>query len=60
MLTINEQANKEIAKAIKSLDKAITILTTEGSAYWNKSDIFHNSTVYDVNRIITAIQKLND
>jgi hypothetical protein len=35
-------------------------LTTDGSAYWNKSDIFHNSTVCDVNRIITAIQHLND
>lgn len=60
MLTINEQANKEIAKAIKALDKALNLLMIEGGAYWNKSDIFHNSTVYDVNRIITAIQHLND
>ena len=60
MLTINEQANKEITKAIKALDKALDLLMIEGGAYWSKSDIFHNSTVYDVNRIITAIQKLND
>lgn len=59
MFTINEQANKEIAKAIKSLNKAEDLLEAE-KAYNNKSDIFHNSTVYDVNRIITAIEKLND
>ena len=59
MLTINEQANKEIAKAIKSLNKALELLEAE-QAYTNKSDIFHNSTVYDVNRIITAILHLND
>lgn len=59
MLTINEQANKEITKAIKSLNKALELLTAE-QAYNNQSDVFHNSTVYDVNRIITAIQKLND
>jgi hypothetical protein len=59
MLTINEQANKEIAKATRSLNKALELLEAE-QAYNNKSDIFHNSTVYDVNRIITAIQHLND
>ena len=59
MLTINEQANKEIAKAIKSLNKALELLEDK-QPYNNKSDIMHNSTVYDVNRIITAIQILND
>jgi hypothetical protein len=59
MLTINEQANKEIAKAIKSLNKALELLTAE-PAYNNGGDIFHSSTVYNVNRIITAISKLND
>ena len=59
MLTINEQVNKEILKAKKILNKALELLTAE-QAYNNKSDIFHNSTVYDVNRIITAIEKLND
>lgn len=59
MLTINEQANKEIEKAIKSLNKALELLEDE-QAYNNKCDIFHNSTVYSVNKIITAIQKLND
>ena len=59
MLTINEQANKEIAKAIKSLNKALELLEDE-QAYNNGGDIFHSSTVYDVNRIITAISKLND
>ena len=59
MLTINEQANKEILKAKKILNKALELLEAE-QAYHNKSDIFHNSTVYAVNRIITAIQHLND
>ena len=59
MLTINEQANKEIEKAIKSLNKALDLLEDE-QAYNNNCDIFHNSTVYSVNRIITVIQILND
>ena len=59
MLTINEQANKEILKAKKILNKALELLEAE-QAYNNKCDIFHNSTVYDVNRIIKAIQHLND
>lgn len=59
MLTINEQANKEILKAKKILNKALELLESE-QAYNNTSDIFHNSTVYDVNRIITVINILND
>ena len=59
MLTINEQANNEILKAKKILNKALELLEAE-QAYNNKSDIFHNSTVYDVNRIITVITILND
>ena len=59
MLTINEQANREILKAKKILNKALELLEAE-QAYNNNGDIFHSSTVYDVNRIITAIQKLND
>lgn len=59
MLTINEQANKEILKAKKILNRALELLEAE-QAYNNNGDIFHNSTVCDVNRIITAIQHLND
>ena len=39
MLTINEQANKEIAKAIKSLNKALELLEDE-QAYNNGGDIW--------------------
>ena len=59
MLTINEQANKEIIKAKKAIDKAIELLTQEPAYNYNK-DIFHASTVHDVNRLITASQTLND
>lgn len=59
MYTISDNANKEIQKAKKALDKAIQTLT-ETTAYNNTNDIFHASTVYDVNRLITAISKLND
>lgn len=53
-MTINEQANKEILKAKKALVKAIDLLMEEGGAYWKESDIFHNTTVNAVNRLITA------
>ena len=59
MLTINDTANREILKAKKALAKAIDILTEE-RAYQERADIFHNTTVHDVNRLITAIETLND
>jgi hypothetical protein len=59
MLTINESANKDIEKAKRMLNRAVeTLIKT--IAYNNRGDIFHASTVHDVNRIITAIQTLND
>lgn len=59
MLTIEESANKEIQKAKRALNKAIEILT-ETIAYNNKNDIFHACTVSDVNKLITACEKLNE
>lgn len=59
-MTINEQANKEILKAKKALVKAIDLLTEEGGAYWKSSDIFHNTTVNAVNRLITASQIITE
>lgn len=59
MLTISESANKDIEKAKRILNKALETLT-ETIAYNSSGDIFHASTVHDVNRIITAIQTLND
>lgn len=59
MLTINDKANKEIIKAKRALNRAIELLTQE-TAYNNSNDIFHASTVHDVNKIITACQKLNE
>ena len=59
MLTINERANKEIIKAKKAINQAIELLTRE-TAYNSNNDIFHASTVHDVNRLITASQTLND
>ena len=59
MMTINEQANKEIIKAIRTLDRALTLLENE-PAYINRGDIFHASAVQAVNRLITAIETLND
>lgn len=59
MLTISETANKEIEKAQRAIHKAIEALT-QSKAYNNSSDIFHNCTVADVNRLITASLKLNN
>ena len=59
MLTINEKANKEILKAKKAIANAIDLLTEE-PAYNNRADIFHNTTVNEVNRLITSIEILND
>ena len=59
MTTINEQANKEIIKAKKAISKALDLLGDE-PAYYNNKDIFHNCTVYDFNRLITASEILND
>lgn len=59
MMTINEQANREIVKAKKALDKAISLLMDE-PGYWNNKDIFHDCTVNECNRLITALELLND
>ena len=59
-MTINEQANKEILKAKKALVKAIDLLMEDGGAYWNNRDIFHNTTVNAVNRLITASQIITE
>ena len=57
MMTISEKANKELDKARKALLNALDALTLS-DAYNLPSDIFHASTVKDVNRIITAIETL--
>lgn len=59
MLTISDRANKELNKARKALRNALDILTEE-QAYNNPRDIFHATTVSDVNGIITAIESLRD
>ena len=59
MMTINEQANKEILKAKKAIAKALDLLMDE-QAYWNNKDMFHNSTVYQCNRLVTVSEILND
>lgn len=59
MTTLSETANKEITKAKRAINRAIEALT-QTQAYNNSSDIFHNCTVADVNRLITASLKLND
>lgn len=59
MYTISNDANREIMKAKKALHKAIELLS-QTPEYNDKTAIFHNSTVYDVNRLITASQHLND
>lgn len=59
MLTINDQANKEIIKAKRAISKAIDILVSTPE-YNNGQSIFHNTTVYDVNRLITASKTLSD
>jgi hypothetical protein len=58
-MTINEQANKEILKAKKAIAKAIDLLSEE-KAYNNKSDIFHNCTVFAVNHLITASKTITE
>lgn len=59
MTTINDNANKEIQKAKRALNKAIETLI-QTPAYNNKSDIFHACTVSDVNKLIMASEKLNE
>ena len=59
MLTINEQANVKIMKAIKAMDEAVELLMNE-PAYNNNKDVFHASTVRDVNRLITAVEIMNE
>lgn len=59
MMTINERANKEIAKARKALLNAFTILCDE-NAYSNESDIFHATTRRDADRIKAALDLTRD
>ena len=59
MYTIKDNANKEIEKAKRALNKAIEILAATPE-YNSAGLIFHNATVQDVNRLITAAQLLND
>ena len=59
MLTINDEANKAIAKAKREINKAIEALAQE-RAYEDPRDIFHNSTVEQFNTLCTASQMLLD
>lgn len=59
MYTISNSVNKDIQQAKRALNRALEALTAT-IAYNNNNDLYHACTVSEVNRIITAIELLND
>lgn len=59
MYTINDRANKELNKAKKALSAALLILE-QMPEYNDRKSIYHNTTVKQVNTIITTLEMIRD
>ena len=53
------KANKAVIKALRAIEEAADAIG-EMPAYYQKSDIFHASTVAKYNKLITAAQILGE
>ena len=53
------KANKAIFKALRAINEASEAIG-EMAAYYDKSDIFHASTVQKYNKLITAAEILGE